>query len=390
MGKKKVLIVDDETESREFTKRYLERIGFEAVAAESGLLGLKLLNRKGFDVLISDINMPQMDGLEFTKKAKLLNPYLVIILLTGYGALKTAQEAIKIGIHDYLTKPIELEKLKISIQEGIRRITEKKKDFEYYQRLEDELKGNREKLDGMKNELITLISHELRTPVTVVTSAFDLLKETMEMPSPERMQTFTEDQKKRLFANIEKGHRRLITIIEDLNYYLSLAKGEVSFVKETVDLNSFLNSNLEVFKHLITEYNADLRIELSGESLRLQICKEKILGVLERLIHNAAYHNPAGTQITLRSSVEKKNIDGKEVRVAKLEICDNGKGIEKSLLEHIFSPFSISDIDHHSKGLGMGLCICKRVIELHGASIRLDSPEDKGTKVVVEFLGEVA
>jgi len=385
MPKKRILIVDDESEARGFMKRYLERNDFEVTSVGSGLLGLKLLKMRRFDLLISDINMPRMDGVEFSKKAKFLDPNLIIILLTGQGALKTAQQAIKIGIHDYLTKPVELEELNSSIQKGLKLAAEKKKDADYYQKLEGRIRANKDSLDSAKNELIALISHELITPLNVVTSAFDLLKDATQLPSPAEMQTLSKDQKKGLFENIEGGHRRLATIIEDFTDYLSLAKSEVSLNKEIVDLNTVLSSSFESFKDLIGEYKADLKLELAEESLRVEITKEKIVDVLERLIHNSAYHNPAGTDIVLKTSSSDKNFEGKDLRVVKLEVCDNGKGIKKSLLKDIFNPFNIGDIYHHSKGLGLGLCICKRVIELHDADIKVVSSEGKGTKLVIEF-----
>lgn len=385
MTKKRILIVDDETEARGFIKRYLERNDFAVTSVGSGLLGLKLLKMREFDLLVSDINMPRMDGLEFSKKAKFLQPQLIIILLTGQGTLKTAQQAIKIGVCDYLTKPVELEELHSSIQKGLALAAEKKKDVDYYQKLEEEIRTNEGKLDNAKSELMTLISHELITPLTVVTSSFDLLKDVAQMPSPAKMQTFSEDQKKGLFDSVERGHRRLATIIEDFTYYLSLVKGEVSLSKEAVDLNSVLSSSFESLKDLISGYKADLKLELAQDNLRVEISKEKIVDILERLIHNSAHHNPTGTNIVLRTSFSDKSFKGKDSKVVRLEISDNGKGIEKSLLENIFNPFSISDIEHHSKGLGLGLCICKRVIELHGLDIEMVSSEGKGVKAVVEF-----
>ncbi len=174
MTKKRILIVDDETEARGFIKRYLERNDFAVTSVGSGLLGLKLLKMREFDLLVSDINMPRMDGLEFSKKAKFLQPQLIIILLTGQGTLKTAQQAIKIGVCDYLTKPVELEELHSSIQKGLALAAEKKKDVDYYQKLEEEIRTNEGKLDNAKSELMTLISHELITPLTVVIPSLDV------------------------------------------------------------------------------------------------------------------------------------------------------------------------------------------------------------------------
>ena len=126
MAKKKVLIVDDDAEIAELTRKYLEKKGFEAIAASSGLLGLELLKKEWFDVLISDISMPDMGGEEFVTKARGIYPDLVILLITGYVSFDRTQKARDLGVHEYLTKPVELEKLCNSIEQGLKLAQEKR------------------------------------------------------------------------------------------------------------------------------------------------------------------------------------------------------------------------------------------------------------------------
>ena len=224
MEKKKVLLVDDEAQTRELIGRSLERKGYQVAALENGLLGLNILSKDDFDILVSDINMPYMDGIEFTRRAKKLHPFLKIILLTGYGSLETAQQAIKIGIHEYLTKPVELEKLHKSIEGALQHSAKTKADPEYHHKLAKALEEEKERLDSLQKEIITIINHELRTPLAVISESFNSLKDKLNIPSDEKIKAMSEQEKQYLVSAFEKGRRRLINVIEDLSYYMDLSR----------------------------------------------------------------------------------------------------------------------------------------------------------------------
>ena len=127
MPKNKILIVDDNEEIAELTKKFLERRGYEVKAALSAIAGLELLNNDSFDVLVSDINMPEMDGEEFVRRAKILDPSLGIILITGFVCSDITTRVSKLGIHECLNKPVGLDKLCASIESALKAAGTKKK-----------------------------------------------------------------------------------------------------------------------------------------------------------------------------------------------------------------------------------------------------------------------
>lgn len=375
---RKILIVDDEAEMRETLKGFFDKRGYKTAAVESGLLGLNILAKESFDVVISDIRMPFMNGIDFTKRAKKLKSDLVIIVLTACTELDVAQEAIRANVNDYLTKPVELEKLKKSIDDGIRATEEKRKDSDFYQKLMYDLKKDKEMLDSMRDDFITLMSHELRTPVAIISEGLSILKDTVGSPGFEEMKNFSEEKKQSIFGAIDRGRRRLVNTIESIVYYTSLTKSEAIMDKRDVVLMDFLNENFEGLNHIISQYGAVLNKEFNLEKKQVFIDRGKILDILSRLIHNAAFHNPKGTKITLKLST-----GGQEEKFAAIKICDNGRGFEKQVLDNVFSPFAVGNIEHHGTGIGLSLCICKKVIESHGGSIKVESEEGKGTVITV-------
>lgn len=377
IDKKRILIVDDEVETAKLIARYFERKGYEATPVENGLVGLNLLSKHNFDIIISDINMPQMSGIEFVKQAKEVSPNLIVILLTGYGSLGTAREAIKIGVNDYLLKPVQLEELQASINRALKLAAERVKDPEYHLKLKKELAEEKERLNLVKEELLTLISHELRTPITVISEGFNLLKDSIEFPNDEKIKALNSDQKKSLFQSIEKARYRLNSIVEDLAYYLNFSKGQIKLEKSKVILNEFLETHLETFQHLVSGSKSILKKQFTEEKQIVNIDKEKMLDLLSRLLNNALCHNSEGIEITIGLSGNDK--------LCRIEICDNGKGIKKQLLDNIFKPFQIGDINHHTKGIGIGLAICKKIVDSHEGKIGIESKVGNGTKVIVEL-----
>jgi signal transduction histidine kinase len=380
MEKKKILVVDDEPEIRDLIAKFFNRRGYQAVAVESALLGLHLLSVNHFDALISDINMPYMVGIDFARRVRKTHPDLVLILLTGYGALDTAQEALRIGVNEYLTKPVDSEKLLSSVEESIKSFEEKKKNIEYIIKLKNDVEENKKELEIIKEEFMELLSQELKTPITIISEGFNVFRDTLTLPDNERMDSLSEDRRVRLLKSIESGQRRTVGAIENIIYYIKLAKGGVKLNRERVDLNEFLERNLAAFGHLVFDCGAVLKKDFSVKGQEALIDKEKMLDCLSRLVHNAAIHNPKSVEITIRLLYS----EGSESFTI-IEVCDNGRGIDKEVLENIFSPLKGSAKMLHTKGLGLGLSICKKIVELHGGSIKIESQEGKGTCVRIEF-----
>ncbi|MGH7963647.1 MAG: sigma-54-dependent transcriptional regulator [Candidatus Binatia bacterium] len=115
----KILIVDDELNMRVLFQRILEKEGYQITCASSGEEALQHLEREWFDVAISDLKMPGLDGITFVKQAKIINPTMPCIVLTAYGSVDSAVTAMKQGAHDYLTKPIDNEEFKLVVKKAL-------------------------------------------------------------------------------------------------------------------------------------------------------------------------------------------------------------------------------------------------------------------------------
>lgn len=119
----KVLVVDDEESIREFFEIMLKREGYEVSTAANGAEGLERLKKERFDLVISDLQMPEMSGMDLLQAAKELDPELVIIMITAFGSTETAVEAMKLGAYDYLQKPFKIDEVKIIIRQALEKRT---------------------------------------------------------------------------------------------------------------------------------------------------------------------------------------------------------------------------------------------------------------------------
>lgn len=119
----KILIVDDDAVSRKIMESILIKAGYDVVSVESGKKAVDKISEVKFDILLTDFSMPQMNGFELTKAALEIEPGLIVILITAYGSIKDAVEAIKLGAFDYLTKPINKEELVVSVERGLEKIS---------------------------------------------------------------------------------------------------------------------------------------------------------------------------------------------------------------------------------------------------------------------------
>jgi len=121
MALSRILVVDDEESIREFFEIMLKREGYEVLTASNGREGLEVLKKQQVDLVISDIQMPELSGMEFLVKVKEVDPEMVMIMITAFGSTETAVEAMKLGAYDYVQKPFKIDEVKIIIRQALER-----------------------------------------------------------------------------------------------------------------------------------------------------------------------------------------------------------------------------------------------------------------------------
>ena len=135
--KPKILVVDDERSHRQMIEAVLSAEEYEITQADNGLAAIEAIKEKFYDLVIMDIRMPQLGGIETLKKIKTISPGIPIIIMTAYASVGTAVDALKSGASDYLTKPLDIEELKILVAKTMRFHQLEKENIFLKERLDD-------------------------------------------------------------------------------------------------------------------------------------------------------------------------------------------------------------------------------------------------------------
>lgn len=352
MNNSRILIVDDELSSRELCADFLDGEGFDIELAENGIDGLTRLTSNSFELVITDLNMPGMNGLDLLKEVKSYTPYTEVIVMTAFGQIETAVKAMQNGAYTYITKPFS-QQLFIAT---IKRCLEK-------QRLSEELRRARIELDkrermSMMGSLAASIAHRMRNPLNIIQMCGQYLHEKFE----------DGDERKEITKAIEDKVFVLDRIARDFIEY-----------SRAYQLNRSVFLFHDVIEELLDGFTARCKIQQVNmeyqpvdPGVRLFIDKELVMECFSNIVDNAleAMGGPGGIQV-----VAAVNNDTKVITV---EFINTGSVLPTALMERIFEPFFTTK----ENGTGLGLAIARRVIEDHGGHVMAWGNPKNGTTTV--------
>jgi len=377
-----VLCVDDEESVLRAICRELRNESLEVITASSGQEGLDRLIDQEVAVVISDMRMPVMTGVDFLSQVREIWPDAYRILLTGYADIETVTSAVNQGgIHRYLVKPWDAQVLRTTVLEGVERnrllkenvsskdeLEARNKDLESLNRsLEEKVNARTKELElvyrelGQSEKLSTIgrlaagVVHEALNPLTVAVASIDL----MQMEG-----TLSEKQVKSLDM-AQEGVQQAARIMGNLRNFSR--QGNQSF--GPVDLRPLLSRTRELLKFEMRKRNIKSEVLCDMEPVVMGD-RDRLGQVFLNLAKNAIEAMENRGELTL--GCESGGGDGKWIAVY---VKDTGPGIPEEIRPHLFEPFHTSKED----GTGLGLSICKDIVEEHGGEIKVETLEGKGT-----------
>jgi two-component system, sensor histidine kinase and response regulator len=375
--KEKILIVDDSAQNRLLLQALITGYtNYACRSAEDGTSALSAVETCEDDLpdlVLLDIMMPDMDGYEVARRLKSSpgTTDIPIIFITALEDTDSKMTAFQHGGADYVCKPFNKDELLARIDAHMR-----------LKRLADELKEKNGQLKGLnnelevrnaqlkllndqKNELIGVVAHDLRNPLTVVMGVGELLERQLFDTATDRQRTY--------LANIKSSSLLMLNIINNLLDIRMIETGKLGLTLIKTSLVALIRQNVE-FNNLLAEPK-QIKILFNGPQSvpALLLDPPRIEQVLNNLFSNAVKYSHPGSTVEVAMAVADSKVD--------VMVRDHGQGIPTHELDRIFQPFEKGSPKPTAgeKSTGLGLAIVKKIVEAHGGSVAVESQVGVGT-----------
>ena len=370
----RVLIIDDELGPRE-SLRILLKNEYEVYTADNVNRGVELLREKQPDVVVMDIRMPGKSGIEGLREIRALDPLVSVIMLTGFGALETAQEALRMGANDYLKKPFDTREMMDIIRNNVRRTALNRKRAgterelqEINSRLTNEL-AKKDRLASMGQASAELV-HDLRNPLAVVLGYVQILSEDLQRARQTHQGSL--EATSEYISLIERNIQRCRDIIDTWQDLGRTTRKR----HEPVCIDTVVREVVEAQRPLAISRLASLEVSLRDGQTQVLGDAVQLGRAFQNLIVNAIDAVPREHG---RVCIEGELREGMYC----VSVIDNGHGIPPEHIENIFNAYFTTKPDN--RGTGLGLFITDRIIKDHKGKIAVKSSANNGTEMIVSL-----
>lgn len=341
-----IMNVDDNDGARYVKTRILNRAGFTVIECENGTDTLRLAREKSPALILLDVKLPDINGMEVCRILK-SDPATqnILILQTSASFLGTADKvrALDVGADNYLMEPIDPDELIANVKALLRLGYVEKKLRE---------------IDRRKDEFIATLAHELRNPIGPIRNAVEIWSMLEPTPSAELL-------KAREIMRRQTNH--LAHLVDDLLDVSRVSSGKIILRMETVSVKSFVDSAVEIALPLIEKRQHKLDVHLPEQDVFISGDPLRLSQIVSNLLLNAAKFTPSGGSLKIECDVKETNLF--------IKVTDNGIGISSADMPEIFGLFTQANRvpDQAVEGLGIGLALVQELVTLHGGNVSVHS-----------------
>ena len=390
-NKNVVLIIDDETANIIALTNILSS-EYDVFAAKNGLDAISLAEEHLPDVILLDVLMPGMDGYEVIAELKSLEKTkeIPVVFITGLDNIDAERKGLALGAADYIPKPFNPEIVKLRVQNQIKlvnhiRALEERDELERQLNIIRELKAGliaakdeaehhrelAEHSSRAKSEFLARMSHEMRTPMNAITGMLQIVQ-----------MKGVPDSVRDYINEIDSASAHLLEMINDVLDVTGMEYGVFKLAHEQFNINTLISLVLKT-----TEYNAAQKKQILHKNIdpalpgKLIGDEKRLKQVVANLLANAVKFTPDHGEIHFNvRQLEQCSTPG--MITLQFEVIDNGIGISEEQQKALFTIFEQADgsITRKHSGIGIGLALSKRIVEMMGGSIQIDSQLGKGAK----------
>jgi two-component system sensor histidine kinase/response regulator len=357
-----VVVIDDDYTMRLSCEKILAKMGLRAETFEDGARGLEGVATTKPALVIVDLKMPGISGMEVISRVHEIDPQIIIVVITGYATIDTAVEAVRSGAYDFLPKPFLPEELRLIVNRGLER-----------RRLAMEAKQHEIEQTMLKRRFVTFVSHQLRTPLVAVHQYLDVLKHLDgedDVPQSQRREWLD-----RCLARIDE----LQNLIADWLTLAQVEGGTLSKERIKVDLKYVISGILKTYEQAVSDKKISLEAHLPDDCLWVWGDRNCLSVLFDNLITNAIKYNKPGGTVTVSGSQSRGEVV--------ISVADSGVGIPEKYHPFLFEEFFRVKDDSTKKttGTGLGLHISKKIVSEMGGTIDVESQVGVGSTFCVRL-----
>lgn len=346
-----LLIVDDERGPAE-SLRMIFKPSYNVFTASGGQQALEILHSTPIDVVTLDLRMPAMSGVEVMERIKEYDPDVEVIVVTGYSSLDSAIRGLRHGVFDYISKPFDVPQISDLVRRAVarRRVN---------------LRARR-----MKEDFLANLSHELRTPLSAIIGYSTILAE--------ELGKVVEPDQRMALERIQANSYELLNLVEGVLLLNALDAGEIALNIRPFNLGDSIRRAVEKFQQAANDKGLLLRMELAPGALSAISDEEKVERVLWALLDNAVKFTPSGmVSVAVRRAPQPGALE--------IEVSDTGIGMQREEIVRAMEGLSQGDMSarRRFRGLGLGLRMATRLVELLGGDLRVRSEAGQGTQFII-------
>lgn len=359
---KKVLVIDDTEEIRMIITESLNLYGFVTMSAEDGTTGVEMARKNPPDLIICDINMPNMDGYATLTalREEDITATIPFIFLSGASDKLNVRRGMELGADDYLTKPFTHKELMAAVNARLEKQADLKRESE-------------KKLDELRGNITMALPHELRTPLNGILGLANLMIDDYASMPPEEVL----ESAKFIHESAQRLHRLIENFL--LHSQIELMASEKKKIETASNSTAIVLDQTvpELARKVAARFKRDSDLVLDVAKGTLLIPADHFKKIVEELVDNAFKFSEAGKPVRLSTSTSGNNF--------LLTVSDSGRGMTNEQLSSIGPHMQFDRKTYEQQGSGLGLIIAKRLTELLGGQMSLDSQAGHGTTVRVTF-----
>jgi signal transduction histidine kinase len=350
----RVLVVDDEEGVRVILRTVLETRDLEVVEAGNAAGALAEVAPGRFDMAVVDKNLPDGSGLTLLSDLKAIDPDLEVAIVTGYGSLDAAIEALRFGAGDFLLKPFEdVATLGDQLVAALGRGKAARSRTAALEAARDAAEAR----EADRRALLADVAHDLRTPLTTLQGYLDLLERPV-----------SEETLARYLAVMRSQTRRLARLTEDVGYLVRASEGRTHLKRLAWPVEEVVDGALDEMRPLYDQAGVRLGRRVVDALGEVDCDRDRILQVLTNLMGNALKFAPEGSEVTVTAEPWHGSVV--------LSVLDQGPGVPPEARQRVFERWHTKDPS--GRGQGLGLAICKAIVDAHGGRIWVDEADGGG------------